>query len=128
MTPTNEQLAFFNGVIDALRRKPYSYFHWPIAECFTGECNGYGFAGSTRHRPCYWKDIQNLAFEFFNRAPDVSHLWKLNVKDTALDPDEFHELCIGVFISGEPGSLIVPSPEWKVEIERTYPGRKAKTP
>ena len=129
MTPSAKQLGFFNGVIDALRRKAYSHFHWPIAECFTGECNGYGFTGSTRKRPCYWKDIQNLAFEFFNNAPDVDDHWKLNVSGVELNPDDFHELCVGVFISEPNPSLFVRPPEWKPLIHGTWsePGRKTET-
>ena len=89
---------FFDSVVDALSTK-YVEFHWPNTLCFGDSCEDCGLSRTnSSDLECNWKDIRDLVVEFFRDAPDVPQTWGWRTWQIGLDPAEFHDLLLGIFL------------------------------
>lgn len=104
MTADDEKLdAFFNNVVGVLRIKSDDY-HFPRRACFEGTCRRSGLSlGIQFYRKCNWESLLFRIVDFFNSAPDVTEAWKARVLDVGVNPNDFHDILIGVFIGSARG-------------------------
>lgn len=102
MTTANEKLEkFFDAVVDELAMKHGNY-HYPRQACFADSCKKDGIVNAPPlKRPCNWKDIRNLTRRFLIEGPEVNRKWKQRARRVGLKSADFHDLCLGIFVSGD---------------------------
>ena len=98
MTVADKNLGtFVNNVVSVMLDKNRG-IHAPDSRCFKGTCGQCRTAGTRVN----WHIVLQLATWFWETGPDIEDGWKRAAQNNRVDPDELHEILLGVFIGGDP--------------------------
>ncbi len=53
-----------------------------------------------------WKGLRQLAAAFWKDGPDVGDDWKRTARRYGYDPEELHEILLGVFLGSDPAKPV----------------------
>lgn len=84
---------FFRATKIACERNKKNRVHWPDEDCFKGKCGC--------RKKFSWKGFRQLALWFWRHGPEVAEDWKVIARRRGFDPDDIHDLFLGVYIGGD---------------------------
>ena len=123
MTHDKKLRAFFDGVVNVIAEQ-HGVPHWPNDDCFKNECVETGVAPLRLMCPmkCNWKYIFDLAEDLFRNGPEVNDGWKRGAGILDFDPDDLHDLMLGVFLgTSNPVKLFAQSDTNWINVDHTHP-------